>query len=132
MRLHVLSIFCVALQLSSLCSCASAKLPNGQTATEQFSRLSYGQKGIAKDFYELGQGDAIKRLYWAQRDSQERNTGLSDAPLPVNLQRKYINVWMPPQVDPDGTEKEGHYTAVEVVQFWKVVPTKKGRLFLCR
>jgi hypothetical protein len=131
MRFLVLASIFVAFLLLNLCSCASVKLPNSETASEQFSRLSSGQKSIAKNFYELGQGDAIKRLYWAQRDAQQ-SRGLSDAPPPVNLQRKYINVWIPPETDVDGTQKEGHFTAVEVVQFWEVVPSKKGRLWLCR
>ena len=123
----------IFLAAALLCSCASQRLPNSQTASEQFSRLGYSQKGIAKKFYELGQGDAIKRLYWAQRDSQERNTGISDAPPPVSLQRKYVNIWLPPQVQPDGTEKEGHYQAIEVVQLWEAIPLKNwGTLHLVR
>ena len=122
----------MAFLVLNLCSCASVKLPKSQTASEQFWRLSYGQKQVAKNFYELGEGDSIKRLYWAQRDSQARNSQFTDAPPPVTLQRKYINVWIPPEIDVDGTQREGHFAAVEIVQFWKVIATKKGRLWWCR
>ena len=54
-----------------LTACASPKLPNNQTASDQFYRLGYGEKRIAQNFYQLGEGDAVKRLYWAQRRSQE-------------------------------------------------------------
>jgi hypothetical protein len=127
------SIF-VAFLLVNLCSCANVKLPNSQTASEQFSRLSNGQKSIAKNFYDLGQGDAIKRLYWAQRDAQQpRTLSGSDAPAPVSLERKYVVLPVPEHVEPDGTIKEASNQVVEVVQFYSVVRRPHGRvLFVVR
>ena len=51
--------------------CSTPRLPNSQTASEQFSRLGLGEKRVARTFYDLGAGDEIKRLYWAQRRAQE-------------------------------------------------------------
>jgi hypothetical protein len=98
-----------------LCSCASTKLPNTQTAAEQFSVLDGREKGIARQFYDLGSGDAIRRLYWAQREAQASGR-LSDAPPATNLQRKYVVVPVPEHTDPDGTVREASYQVVEVVQ----------------
>jgi hypothetical protein len=107
--------FSVVLAVVILSSCASTKLPNTQTAAEQFSVLGSREKAVAKNFYELGQGDAIKRLYWAQREAQQ-GSGISDAAPPVRLQRKYVVLPVPEHVDPDGTIKEASNQVVEVVQ----------------
>jgi hypothetical protein len=100
-----------------LAGCSTPQLRNTQTATEQFSRLSMGEKRIAGTFYDLGQGDAIKRLYWAQRRAQE-SPGVSDAPPAVSLQHKYVVLPVPEHVEPDGTIKEASNEVVEVVQLW--------------
>ncbi len=96
-------------------SCASVKLPNTQTAAEQFSTLGYHEKTVARNFYDLGAGDAIKRLYWAQRQAQETG-GVSDAEPATKLERKYVVLPVPEHVDPDGTVKEANNQVVEVVQ----------------
>ena len=107
--------FAILLVAAGLSSCTSAKLPNSQTAAEQFSVLGPGQKAVARTFYDLGSGDAIRRLYWAQRRAQETG-GVSDAQPTTNLQRKYVVLPVPEHVDPDGTIKEANNQVVEVVQ----------------
>jgi len=99
--------------------CASApKLPNSQTASEQFPTLGYHDKFVARQFYDLGSGDAIKRLYWSQRNIQQyRASGATDAPQATKLERKYVVLPVPEHVDPDGTIKEPSNQVVEVVQF---------------
>ena len=105
--------------------CASApKLPNTQTAAEQYSVLGYHDKWVARNFYDLGAGDAIKRLYWAQRASQQYG-GVSQAD-PTPLQRRYVNIPVPEHVEPDGTVKEASTQAVEIVQ-WVLETHKHGR-----
>jgi hypothetical protein len=106
----------------SLCSCASVKLPNSQTASEQFSTLGYHEKVIARNFYDFGSGDAIKRLYWAQRGLQRyRPIGTADGSSGTILQRKYVVLPVPEHIDPNGTIKEANNQIVEVVQLWKAV-----------
>ena len=107
-----LAILLVTVGLSS---CASTKLPNTQTAAEQFSVLGSREKAVARNFYDLGSGDAIKRLYWAQRRAQE-TSGVSDPQPTTNLQRKYVVLPVPEHVEPDGTIKEASNQVVEVVQ----------------
>lgn len=102
-------------------SCASPKLPNNQTASDQFYKLGYHEKTVAQNFYELGQGDAVKRLYWSQRRAQE--TGASEV-KGVSLQRKYVNIPVPAHTDSDGTEIEASNKVVEIVQLWKSVPNR--------
>jgi hypothetical protein len=100
-----------------LAGCAAApKLPNSQTASEQYSTLGYRGKFIARNFYDLGSGDAIKRLYWAQRRAQE-SVGLSQSQPTTILQRKYVVLPVPEHLDPDGTVREASNQVVEVVQF---------------
>jgi hypothetical protein len=108
-----------------LTGCASApKLPNSQTASEQFSTLGYHDKFVARQFYDLGSGDVIKRLYWAQRNVQQyRASGIADAPT-TSLQRKYVVLPVPEHVDPDGTIREATNQVVEVVQLWERVRRK--------
>ena len=116
-----------ALMVSTLLTgCASAlKLPNSQNASEQFSTLGYHDKFVARQFYDLGSGDVIKRLYWAQRNVQQyRASGIADAPPTTGLQRKYIVLPVPEHVDPDGTIKEANNQVVEVVQLWEGVRRK--------
>jgi hypothetical protein len=62
----------------------------------------------------LGEGDTVKRLYWAQRRAQE--TGGTAAAPQTALQRKYVQIPVPENVQPDGTVQEAHTTVVEVVQ----------------
>ena len=100
-----------------LAGCTAApKLPNSQTASEQYSVLGYHEKFVAREFYDLGSGDAIRRLYWAQRNSQQYNGTVEASPV-ERLQRKYVMLPVPQHVDPDGTVKEASNQAVEVVQF---------------
>jgi hypothetical protein len=99
-------------------------LPNSQTASEQFSTLGYHDKFVARRFYDLGSGDVIKRLYWAQKNVQQfRTSGIADAPI-TSLQRKYVVLPVPEHVDPDGTIKEANNKVVEVVQLWEGVRRK--------
>ena len=102
-----------------LTSCASTKLPNSSTASERFSVLSGSQKAVAREFYDLGSGDAVRRLYWGQRAAQASN-GVSDADQATKLQRKYTVVPVPEHIDPDGTIKEPSNIIVETVQFWSL------------
>ncbi len=74
------------------------------------------KRGLLAKFYDLGQGDAVKRLYWAQRRAQESG-GTVDAQPTVSLQRKYVVLPVPEHVEPDGTVKEANNQVVEVVQF---------------
>ena len=107
--------FAVLLVAIGLSSCASTKLPNTRTAAEQFSVLGSKEKAVARNFYDLGSGDAIRRLYWAQRASQQYN-GTADAQPTTNLQRKYVVLPVPEHLEPDGTIKEASNQVVEVVQ----------------
>src|SRR5215831_15965764 len=97
-----------------LAGCASApKLPNSQTASEQFSTLGYHDKFVARNFYDLGSGDSMKRLYWAQRNLQQyRSSGVADTLPSTRLQRKYVMLPVPEHVDPDGTIKEANNQVV--------------------
>jgi hypothetical protein len=117
-------MFC-GLAVVGLAGCVTSppRLVNEDVAAAQFARLNSGQRAVAATFYDLGAGDTIKRLYWAQRRANETG-GTAEASPPVPLQRRYSNVWVPPQVEPDGTEKEGHWIAVETVQFM----FRKGQL----
>ena len=115
MRLSVLFNLASLTLLGSFCSCTSTKLPNTQTTAEQFSVLGSREKVIARNFYDLGSGDAIKRLYWAQRRVQE-TTGLGESQPVASLQRKYVVLPVPEHVEPDGTIKEANNQVVEVVQ----------------
>ena len=80
--------------------------------------LGYHDKFVARQFYDLGSGDAIRRLYWSQRNIQQyRASGATDAPQATKLERKYVVLPVPEHVDPDGTIKEPSNQVVEVVQF---------------
>ena len=107
--------FAILLVAIGLCSCASTKLPNTQTAAEQFSVLGSREKAVARNFYDLGSGDAIRRLYSAQRASQQYNAA-ADAQPTTTLQRKYVVLPVPEHVEADGTIKEASNQVVEVVQ----------------
>ena len=79
--------------------------------------LGYHEKFVARQFYDLGSGDAVKRLYWAQRNVQQYGaSGASDTAPAARLQRKYVVLPVPEHVDPDGTIKEASNQVVEVVQ----------------
>jgi hypothetical protein len=116
----------IVITVTVISGCASApKLPNSQTASEQFSTLGYHDKFVARQFYDLGSGDAIKRLYWSQRNIQQyRPSGAADAPQATKLERKYVVLPVPEHVDPDGTIKEPSNQVVEVVQFMEGAPSK--------
>ena len=107
--------FAILFVATGLSSCASTKLPNTQTAAEQFSVLGAREKAVARNFYDLGSSDAIRRLYWAQRASQQYNATAAVQPT-TNLQRKYVALPVPEHVEPDGTIKEASNQIVEVVQ----------------
>ena len=107
--------FAILVMAIGLSSCASTKLPNAQTAAEQFSVLGAREKAVARNFYDLGSGDAIRRLYWAQRASQQYNA-TADAQPATNLRRKYVVLPVPEHLEPDGTIKEASNQVVEVVQ----------------
>lgn len=97
-----------------LTACSSLRLQTAGTVADQFAALhGNGEKGIAKNFYDLGQSDAAKSLYWAQRRAQE--TG--DPPQQqTSLERKYVVLPVPEHTAPDGTQIEAHQQVVEVVQ----------------
>ncbi len=112
--------------------CASApKLPNSQTASEQYSTLGYHEKWVASNFYNLGSGDVIKRLYWAQRRAQEHG-GTAEASPVEKLERKYVNLPYPSFTDADGVVREGGVRAVEVVQLWGIRQSHGRSLLLCK
>jgi hypothetical protein len=119
----------VALLVLGFAGCTTPQLPNSQTAAEQFSKLSRGQKAVAATFYDLGAGDAVKRLYWAQRRAQE--SGRTADASPVQLQRRYVNIPVPGYQDADGTWHEPSLHAVEVVQWLSVVTKRGNRINIC-
>ena len=102
-----------------LAGCAATPhLPVAQTASERFSRLGRQEKRVASEFYDFGAGDTIRKLYWSQRDAQERHSGYSEAePSPAPLEHRFVNVPVPEHVEPDGTIKEACNQVVEVVQW---------------
>ena len=109
------------LAVLSMAGCATSppRLVNQEDAQVQFAKLGSGGRAIASQFYNLGAGDSIKRLYWAQRRAQESGA-TADAP-PTVLQRKYVNIPVPAHIDPvTGVEIEASTRAVEIVQFWTV------------
>lgn len=124
----------IAMLALALCvsACSSPRLPIAHTAADEFAGLrGNGQRAIARDFYDYGQGDATKRLYWAQRRMQE--TGDPSPPQHTSLQRKYVVLPVPEHTAPDGTRIEASQRVVEVVQFYAVVRGPHGkRLFLCK
>ncbi len=124
MRILVLAVIAVT-------GCTSVKLPNSHTASEQFSVLGYHEKVVARNFYDLGSGDTIKRLYWAQRRAQETG-GMVDVTPSTQLKRRYVNVPVPEHVEPDGTLKEASNSVVEVVQLWAVTQSHGRKLFLVK
>lgn len=103
----------------ALCSCASPpQLPNTKTASERWSTLGYREKFLASEFYDLGAGDTVRRLYWSQRRAQQYR-GSNDAQSSdpgIKLQRRYVNVPVPEHTDPDGTQREASTQVIEVVQ----------------
>ena len=115
-----------------LAGCTAApKLPNSQTASEQYSTLGYREKFIARNFYDLGAGDAIKRLYWAQRRTQQ-TSGLTESQPATNLERKYVVIPVAEHVDPDGTVKEASNQVVEVVHFVEMRPSHGRNLIIVK
>ena len=115
-----------------LAGCTAApKLPNSQTASEQYSTLGYREKFIARNFYDLGAGDAIKRLYWAQRRAQQ-TSGLTESQPATNLERKHVVIPVPEHVDPDGTVKEASNQVVEVVHLVEMRPSHGRNLIIVK
>jgi len=104
-----------------LAGCTAApKLPNSQTASEQYSTLGY-----------RGAGDAIKRLYWAQRRAQQ-TSGLTESQPATNLERKHVVIPVPEHVDPDGTVKEASNQVVEVVHLVEMRPSHGRNLIIVK
>jgi hypothetical protein len=118
-----------AVCLMSGCVTSPPRLVNQEDAQVEFAKLGPGGKRLAETFYDLGAGDSIKRLYWAQRQSQQASgTPENSAP---SLQRRYVNIPYAPFRDADGTLHEGGVRAVEIVQ-WFSVKLKNGKRFnLC-
>jgi hypothetical protein len=93
--------------------------------------LGYHEKFVARNFYDLGSGDAIKRLYWSQRRMQEQGRDDTADARPAPLQRRYVNLPSPAYQDADGTYHEASLHAVEVVQWVSAVTRKGRRINLC-
>jgi hypothetical protein len=116
----------------ALSGCAAApKLNNAQTASDRFASLGYHDKWVAHDFYNLGQGDVVKRQYWMQRNYQAVG-GISDRDAIPKLQRTYLNVPTPAYQDADGTRHDEGLRAVEIVQLWDVVQKPGHKLFIVK
>lgn len=104
----------LAAMASCLAACASPQLMTSHTASDEWTHLSGNrEKGIASQFYNLGQGDAMMRWYLGQRAQQAYSTG---DPNKVSLQRTYRIVPIPEHVDSDGTIKEASNAVIETVQ----------------
>jgi hypothetical protein len=90
------------------------------TAAERFAALhGNGAKSAFKEAYYLGEGDQVKRLYWAGRNVNDTAdnialTGASDDE--PKLKRKYVVLPVPAHTAPDGIQVEAHNETVEVVQ----------------
>jgi hypothetical protein len=112
-----------------LVSCTTPKLPTAQTASQQFAALgSNREKGIAKNFYSLGQGDAVKRWYWDNIEGHAERPVSSEAQAQQpdsGLQHKYVVLPVPEHVE-NGTVKAASQEVVEVVQFIARVPSPAG------
>ena len=111
-----------------LVSCTTPKLPTAQTASQQFAALgSNREKGIAKNFYALGQGDAVKRWYWNNIEGHAERPVSSEAQAQPDsgLQHKYVVIPLPEHVE-NGTVKAASQQVVEVVQFIARVPSPAG------
>src|ERR1700726_3671088 len=88
-----------------LVSCTTPKLPTAQTVSQQFAALGGNrEKGIAKNFYSLGQGNAVKRWYWDNIEGHaERSEAQAQQP-DSGLQHKYVVFPVPEHVE-NGTVK---------------------------
>ncbi len=118
--------------LLSGCVSTPPRLVNQNDAAVEFSRLGSGGRATAQQFYDLGSGDTVKRLYWAQRAAQERPS-ISEASPVEKLQRRYVNIPYGPFQDIDGTLREGGVRAVEIVQLWDISKRKDGKcLFIVK
>jgi hypothetical protein len=103
--------------LLSLGACSSPKLINNDYAPARFAALSgNGEKRIAKDFYQMGGADQLKRAYWRQLNGVGYPEHKPVADAGTGLQRRYVTLPVPAAIDPDGTVKEAHLEVVEVVQ----------------
>ena len=116
-------------QLGLLASCSTPKLQTAQTASQQFAALgSNREKGIAKNFYSLGQGDAVKRWYWDNIEGHAERPVSSEAQAQPDsgLQHKYVVLPVPEHVE-NGTVKAASQQVVEVVQLIAVVKSHVGK-----
>src|SRR5580704_18237196 len=112
-----------------LVSCTAPKLQTAQTASQQFAALgSNREKGIAKNFYSLGQGDAVKRWYWDNIEGHAERPVSSEAQAQPDsgLQHKYVVLPVPEHVE-NGTVKAASQQVVEVVQLIAVVKSHVGK-----
>ena len=112
-----------------LVSCTTPKLPTAQTASQQFAALgSNREKGIAKNFYSLGQGDAVKRWYWDNIEGHAERPVSSEAQAQPDsgLQHKYVVIPVPEHAE-NGTVKAASQQVVEVVQLIALVKSRVGK-----
>jgi hypothetical protein len=114
--------------------CASVKLPGSETAEAQFSALhGNGQREIAHTFYNLGRGDAVKDLYWRNRDAQQYAKDPDSVSSATTLHRRYVTIPIPKHVASDGAIIEASTQTVEVVNFVAAIPEPHGRtLFIVK
>ena len=115
-----------------LVSCTAPKLPTAQTASQQFAALgSNREKGIAKNFYSLGQGDAVKRWYWDNIEGHAERPVSTEAQAQPDsgLQHKYVVIPVPEHAE-NGTVKAASQQVVEVVQLIAVVKSHVGKGYL--
>ena len=112
------------------CVTSPPRLVNQNDAAAQFSKLGPGGRQTAETFYDLGAGDTVKRLYWAQRRAQETGGVAEQTPV-EKLNRRYVNIPYGPFQDSDGTLREGGVRAVEVVQWFSVVTKHGKKINLC-
>jgi hypothetical protein len=114
------------IKLLSLCAlalsaCATPhRMHTAQTAPEVYHNLSSGERGPFAWGYEYGKADEVKTLYhammahpgWLPPLAKQQEEAAKDD----GVKRGYEPVWIPPGVQPDGTQTEGHYINVEVVR----------------
>lgn len=102
-------------------ACSSRQLTYSATAPERFAMLGDAERRVAKEFYHMGEGDAIKRLYWAQRNSSGINrprashNGYGDVGE-NGLKHELVTVPIPASVSTDGTQIEPHLEVIDAVK----------------
>lgn len=102
-------------------ACSSRQLTYSATAPERFAMLGNGERRVAREFYHMGEGDEIKRLYWAQRNStgisrpRASHSGYGDSG-DSGLKHELVTVPIPASVSPDGTQIEPHMEIIDAVK----------------